>query len=53
MDKTLATPAVISTTFNPTPITNSVTEIVVEPLTMTVSTDSNFVIKFHNFYIFF
>ena len=44
-DKALATTAGIGTTINPTPVADSVTDVVVAPTIATVSIDSNFEVR--------
>ena len=44
-DKAQATLAGIGTTINPTPVTDSVTDVVVAPTITTVSTDSNIEVR--------
>ena len=40
-DRAQANPAEIGTTIKPIPVTDNVTDVVVEPIVTTVSTDSN------------
>ena len=44
-DRAHATPAEIGTTINPTPVTDKVTDVVVDPIITIASTDSNIVFK--------
>ena len=48
-DRAHATPAEIGTTFNPTPIADNVTDVVVAPTITNVSTDSYIVFRVLNF----
>ena len=54
-DRAEASPADISTTMNPTPVNDSVTDVVVAPKSKTVSTDTHIEVRvnFHFLYFFF
>ena len=44
-DRAHAVPAEIGTTFKPIPVTNKLSDVVVEPIKTTESTDSNFEVR--------
>ena len=52
-DRPQAIAADIGKIINPTPVTDSVIEVDVIPMITILSTDSNIVLQFYNFYISF